>query len=106
MDDNAVPKEDPGSYVYETYPTELYAELFAFMGFVDPDPKARNDWGRRARRLLMSVIDRAKPGVGAGDTPFRASLFSTGASSRLRLGSSGTGCQAFSSRSNMALTRS
>ncbi len=82
MDDGAVPKEDLGSYVYETYPTELYAELFAFMGLVEPDPKARTDWGRRARTLLMYVIDRAKPGVGAEDTPFRAPLFSTGDRSR------------------------
>ncbi len=82
MNAGTVPKEDLGTYSYETYPTEMYAELFAFMALVDPDAKARDDWGKRARTLLMYVIDKATPGVGTDETPFRAPIFSTGDRSR------------------------
>jgi hypothetical protein len=77
MDRGAVPRRDAGGIAYEQYPTELYAELFAFMSLVDPDPAARADWGRRARTLLMHVIDKALPGRGGENTPFRSPYFAT-----------------------------
>jgi hypothetical protein len=77
MDDGHVPDEDAGSNAYETYPTEWYAELFAFMSLIERDQSTRDDYGRRARNLLMHVIDKAAPGVGAEDEPFRDPRFAT-----------------------------
>lgn len=81
MNRGLVPGGDGGGPSYEQYPTELYAELFAFMSLVHPSPAARADYGRRARRLLMYVIHRAERGPAAG-APFRDPLFSTGDRSR------------------------
>jgi hypothetical protein len=77
MDRGLVPRRDSGGIAYEQYPSELYAELFAFMSLVDPDPAARADWGRRARTLLMHVIDRALPGRGGENAPFRSPYFAS-----------------------------
>src|ERR1700704_2460831 len=49
MDDGHVPAEDLGSDAYETYPTEWYAELFAFMSLIEREQATRDDYGRRAR---------------------------------------------------------
>ena len=65
MDAGHAPGEDAGSKDYERYPSEWYAELFAFMSVVAPDEAARADYGGRARTLLMHVIDRPLPGVGS-----------------------------------------
>ncbi|MCO1659433.1 hypothetical protein [Pseudonocardia humida] len=70
MDDGTIPAQDTGSADYETYPTELNAQLFAFMSLVDPDEAARADWGHRARELLMHVIGKAEAGVGAEGDPW------------------------------------
>ncbi|MDT5137803.1 MAG: hypothetical protein QOD58_2065 [Mycobacterium sp.] len=77
MDDGHVPAEDAGSDAYETYPTEWYAELFAFMSLIERDRSARDEYGRRARKLLMHIIDKASAGVGADDQPFRGPRFAT-----------------------------
>jgi hypothetical protein len=77
MDDGTVPGQDTGSVDYEQYPTEQYAQLFAFLSLVDPDEAARTDYGRRARDLLMFVIEKAAPGVGAEGEPFRDPRFAT-----------------------------
>jgi hypothetical protein len=77
MDDGQVPAEDQGSDAYETYPTEWYAELFAFMSLIERDQAVRDDYGRRSRDLLMHVIDRATAGIGADDEPFRDPRFAT-----------------------------
>ena len=82
MDSGHVPDDDGGSDAYEEYTTEAYAELFAFLSLVDPNPAARADYGRRARTLLMHVIDRALPGPGKDDEPFRDPFFSTSDRSR------------------------
>lgn len=62
MDEGRVPDEDCGDVGYEEYPTEMYAELFAFLSLVDPDPAARQDYAQRARTLLMHVMDLAAKG--------------------------------------------
>jgi hypothetical protein len=77
MDDGHVPAEDTGADAYVEYPSEWYAELFAFMSLIAPDEVARNDFGRRARDLLMHVIDAASTGVGDDDEPFRDPRFAT-----------------------------
>jgi hypothetical protein len=77
MDEGHVPDEDTGSDSYDAYPSEWYAELFAFMSLIAPDRAARDDYGQRARKLLMHVIDAASAGVGADDEPFRDPRFAT-----------------------------
>ncbi|HRI57604.1 MAG TPA: hypothetical protein PK170_10970, partial [Anaerolineae bacterium] len=62
MDEGRVPDEDCGNVGYEEYPTEMYAELFAFLSLVDPDPAARQDYAQRARSLLMHIMDLAAKG--------------------------------------------
>lgn len=62
MDEGRVPDEDCGNVGYEEYPTEMYAELFAFLSLVDPDPSAREDYAQRARSLLMHIMDLAAKG--------------------------------------------
>src|SRR4051794_11110469 len=77
MDAGHAPGEDTGSKDYERYPSEWYAELFAFMSLVAPDEAARTDYGGRARTLLMHVIDRALPGAGSEGEAFRDAQFAT-----------------------------
>jgi hypothetical protein len=67
MDSGAVPANDCGSTEYESYPTEMYAELFAFMSLVDNNAVARADYASRARRLLMYVINIAALGPASVD---------------------------------------
>jgi hypothetical protein len=40
---------DTGSTSWEGDNTEAYAEFFAFMSLIDPDPAARPQWAQRAR---------------------------------------------------------
>lgn len=94
MDAGTVPNRDCGSTEYETYPTEMYAELFAFMSLVDNDAAARADFARRARTLLMHVIHIAAQGPAAeanyvcdgstGYPAFRSPRFFTEDSNRAR----------------------
>lgn len=81
MDSGSVPAKDNGSTSYEEYPNEMYAQLFAFMSLIDNDPAKRADYAKRARALLMYVINKAAPGV-AEDQPFREPGFATGDRSR------------------------
>jgi hypothetical protein len=71
---------DPGITNWVGRATEAYAEFFAFLSLVDPDPAARPVHATRAKNLLMHVIreaakgedpDRQKP------APFRGAAFST-----------------------------
>lgn len=75
MDEGHVPDDDTGSAAYDQYPSESYAESYAFMSLIDADAKARDDWGRRARTLLMSVIKEAAEGA-AENQRFREPNFS------------------------------
>ena len=77
MDAGHAPGADTGSKDYERYPSEWYAELFAFMSVVAPDEPARADYGGRARTLLMHVIDRTLPGLGREGEAFRDPQFAT-----------------------------
>ncbi|HVO41412.1 MAG TPA: hypothetical protein VMT34_02260, partial [Aggregatilineales bacterium] len=70
MDTGKVPAQDTGSAGYEDFPTEMVAQLFAFLSLVDNDPAKRADYAKRARTLLMSVIDKAAQGAADGQ-PFR-----------------------------------
>ncbi|WP_129670799.1 hypothetical protein [Candidatus Chloroploca sp. Khr17] len=62
MDEGRVPDEDCGQRAYTEYPTEAYAELFAFMALIHPDADARTDYAGRARTLLMHIMDAAAQG--------------------------------------------
>ncbi|HEV8130900.1 MAG TPA: hypothetical protein VGQ81_06590 [Acidobacteriota bacterium] len=81
MDAKRVPDQDPGATTYVDYPTEMYAELFAFMSLIGSDTATRDDYAQRARTLLMYVIDRALPGAAEGQ-PFRDPNFSISDRSR------------------------
>ncbi|PID39667.1 MAG: hypothetical protein CSA24_00775 [Deltaproteobacteria bacterium] len=75
MDAGKVPGGDPGHPGATQHPTEMYAEIFAFMSLVHPDKAARDDYGARARALLMAVMKQAVKGEGQG--AFRGKTFST-----------------------------
>lgn len=76
MDNSDIPDLDSGSTSYESYPTERYAELFAFMSLISPPDSAdHQDYADRARKLLMHVMDQAA--LGQADKPFRHPGFST-----------------------------
>ncbi|MER2599538.1 MAG: hypothetical protein ABTQ73_08465 [Caldilineales bacterium] len=62
MDAGRVPADDCGGTAYEEYPTEMYAELFAFLALIHPDAAARADYASRGRALLMHVIGEAAKG--------------------------------------------
>jgi hypothetical protein len=81
MDAGHVPGEDNGGYAYSPYPTEMYAELFAFLSLVSPGASEREDYAERARTLLMHVMNRAVLGVAEGQ-PFRSAAFSVSDRSR------------------------
>ncbi len=70
---------DPGGTNWVGVTTEAYAEMFAFMSLVDPDPTARAAHGQRARNLLMYVMNDAVKGLDTSQTPapFQGSGFST-----------------------------
>jgi len=54
--------------------TESYAELFALMAQVHPDPATRSDYGSRAYTLIMTVFNEAAKGQADGQ-PFRGKEF-------------------------------
>ena len=83
MDSGVVPGEDPGNRGWTIYPTESYAELFAFVSLVHPDAAVREAYAKRARTLLMYAIDEAAKGPELG-IPFREPDFTFVASDRLR----------------------
>lgn len=76
MDAGLIPNQDGGSNSWEMYPTERYAELFAFMSLVSPSQTERDDYSARSRILLMHVMNQAVLGA-ADDQPFRDPGFST-----------------------------
>jgi hypothetical protein len=81
---------DCGTREYEEFPTESYAELFAFMSLVEGDAAARSDYAQRARTLLMTALDQAAQGPAnsrshaCGYPPFRDPEFFTTDSNRAR----------------------
>ena len=75
MDAGLVPDQDTGGYDWEEYPTEMYAELFAFMSLISNDQLTRDDYAQRARALLMHIMNEAAKGAAEGE-PFRAPRFS------------------------------
>ncbi|MEX2501961.1 MAG: hypothetical protein WD336_06265, partial [Trueperaceae bacterium] len=81
MDAGRVPAEDHGGTTWVQYPTEMYAQLFAFMSLIEEDPATQRDYAERARTLLMFVIDAAARGQ-AEDEPFRGTQFATSDRSR------------------------
>jgi hypothetical protein len=81
MDAGKVPAQDRGTVGYESYPTEMYAGLFAFMSLVSRDRAVRADFARRARTLLMHVMNEAAKGKAVGQ-PFRDTRFATSDRSR------------------------
>lgn len=83
MDAGDVPGRDAdnGGNTYVDEPAEMYAELFAFMSLVSPVEADRADYARRARTLLMYVVERALPGAAEGE-PYRDPEFSVNDRSR------------------------
>jgi hypothetical protein len=79
MDKGDIAKDD-GAAGYADYPTEGYAELFAFMSLVAP-AEQREDYAQRAKKLLMTAINEAAKGV-SGTDPFRAKNFAISDRSR------------------------
>jgi len=81
MDAGKIPGDETGSaYSYPPYPAESYAMLFAFLSLVGPDEATRAADAKRARTLLMFVIDKAAQGV--AEQPFREARFSVSNRSR------------------------
>lgn len=78
MDAGRVPGDDAGTDGWDEHPTEAYAELFAFLSLVERRASVRADYARRARDLVMAVIDEAEEGVGEDEERFRDPQFSTG----------------------------
>lgn len=76
MDAGRVPGGDPGDLNYREFPTEIYAELFAFMSLVSPDQASRDDYAGRARQLLMHAMNLAVQGPAEGQ-PFRDPCFAS-----------------------------
>src|SRR5438067_528418 len=56
-----VPFADDGQRSYQSYPTEQYAELFAFMSLISSNAAEKADYARRATNLLMYAINKALP---------------------------------------------
>jgi hypothetical protein len=83
MDAGTVPGEDSGDDAWEEYPTEGYAEFFAFLSLVHPDEAARQDYAQRARTLLMYVMHEAVKGPAEGE-PFRVPGFAAYDNDRAR----------------------
>ncbi len=83
MDAGLVGIPDSGTRSYDSYPTESYAELFAFVSLVHPDEAVRSEYAQRARDLLMYAIGEAAQGPAPG-LPFRDPEFTIPASDRLR----------------------
>ncbi|MEX2534276.1 MAG: hypothetical protein WD273_01635 [Trueperaceae bacterium] len=81
MDAGLVPAEDHGGNTWVEYPSEMYAQLFAFMSLIEADPADRQDYAERARSLLMFVMGEAAKGQ-AAEEPFRDPEFATSDRSR------------------------
>ena len=94
MDEGRVPDEDCGNVGYEEYPTESYAELFAFLSLVENDAAARSDYAARARKLIMHIMNEAAKGPATTENttcngsrqypPFRHPDFATEDRDRIR----------------------
>ena len=82
MDAGDVFKDDPASAGgYTASPPEAYAMLFAFYSLIAETAPEREAYAKRARTLLMYVIDKAVKGP-ADDQPFRDARFSIADRSR------------------------
>ena len=94
MDEGRVPDQDCGNVGYEEYPTEMYAELFAFLSLVENDATVRADYAKRARTLLMHIMNEAAKGPATAEDytcnestqypPFRHPDFATEDRDRIR----------------------
>jgi hypothetical protein len=81
MDKGEVPAKDNGSVAWVATPVEMYAQLFAFISLISPNAEEREDYAKRARRLLMVGIDHAVKGMAEGQ-PFRDRAFALSDRSR------------------------
>ena len=94
MDEGRVPDQDCGNVGYEEYPTEMYAELFAFLSLVENDAATRTDYANRARTLIMYIMNEAAKGPATAEDytcnestqypPFRHPDFATEDRDRIR----------------------
>lgn len=81
MDQKKVPIGPSCTDESGSQPCEAYAELFAFLSQVAPSEKERKDYGERAVKLLMIMMDRAVKGP-KGDDELRGDGFPTDDRSR------------------------
>ncbi len=94
MDEGRVPDQDCGNVGYEEYPSEMYAELFAFLSLVENEAALRTDYANRARTLLMHIMNEAAKGPATAEDytcnesaqypPFRHPDFATEDRDRIR----------------------
>jgi hypothetical protein len=65
---------DNGDGTQAFTPIETYAELFAFMSLVHPDPATQDDYAKRAHDILMKIVNAASLGQADGQ-PYRGHDF-------------------------------
>lgn len=73
MDAGEPASDDDGGPTGTPLATETFAELFAFMSLIAPEAE-RDDWGKRAQTLLMSIMNEAVKGP-AKNQKFRDPAF-------------------------------
>lgn len=79
-----VPYADSGGRSYIDYPSETYAEFFAFMSLLSTNAAQKDDYARRATNVLMYAMNKIAAGPDTNDppAPFRDSRFYTSDSDR------------------------
>ncbi len=74
-----VPYADDGGAYWQEYPTEIYAQWFAFLSLLTTNATEQFDYARRATNLLMYAMNQAVLGPDTNDPPaaFRNPMFYT-----------------------------
>lgn len=81
MDAGTIVAQDNAGTRYTDYPNEMFAELFAFGSLISTDQAEKDDYAKRARTLLMRIMNEAAKGYADGE-PYRDMAFPTSDRSR------------------------